>query len=143
MVKNDHGLRFGMFRQAAWAVGNKRSGLTAARTVETKSSGGFYRYEWSPCTKAFSTYLKSEGVPVVRTGRVVHQRPRPPDERTRVLDGRLRGHHRRRRREKVSASALRRGGPHSAVLVRRRRRLPQVSAATPVDRKIAFKSSYG
>ena len=90
----------------------------------------------------FLTYLKSESVPVVRAGRVVHQRPRPPDERPRVLDGRLRGHRRRRRREKVSASALRRGGPHSAVLVRRRRRLPQVSAATPVDRKIALKISY-
>ena len=51
-----------------------------------------------------TTHLKSERVPIVRTRRVVDQRPRPPDERPRVLRG-LRRLNRRRRWEQVSAAA--------------------------------------
>ena len=66
---------------------------------------------------SFQLYLKSEGVPVVRAGRVVHQRPRPPDERPRVLDGRL-------GRQRVGDAALevglrRQRGDDGAGLLRR------------------------
>ena len=41
-----------MFRHPAWAVGSCSSGPLAARTVRTKSMGGCYRPELSPCTLA-------------------------------------------------------------------------------------------
>ena len=39
-----------MFRQPDGAVGGYSSGPQAAGTVGTKSTGGFLRPEWSPCT---------------------------------------------------------------------------------------------
>ena len=39
-----------MFRHPARSVGSYRSGPTAARTIGTKSTGGFYHTELSPCT---------------------------------------------------------------------------------------------
>ena len=38
-----------MFRHPAWAVGSYSSGPPAAGTVATKSTGGFYRSDVSPC----------------------------------------------------------------------------------------------
>ena len=38
-----------MFRYPAWAVGSHSSGLPAAGTVGTKSTGGFYQADGSPC----------------------------------------------------------------------------------------------
>ena len=43
-------LGFGMFGHPAWAVGSYRCGPSAAGTVGTRSSGGFYRADGSPCT---------------------------------------------------------------------------------------------
>ena len=40
---------FGMFRHPAWAVGSYSSGPSAAGTVWTKSMGGFYQRDESPC----------------------------------------------------------------------------------------------
>ena len=37
-----------MFRHPAWAVGSYRSGPPAAGSAGTKSTGGFFRPEWSP-----------------------------------------------------------------------------------------------
>ena len=48
-----------MFRHAAWAVGSCNSGPPAARTVGTKSTGGFYRPDRSPCISVYDTYLAS------------------------------------------------------------------------------------
>ena len=50
LVKTSCWLRFGMFRHPAWAVGRFRWGQTAAVTVRTESTGGFYHCEFSPCT---------------------------------------------------------------------------------------------
>ena len=38
-----------MFRYAAWAAGRDRSGPPAAETVGTKSTGGCYQQDVSPC----------------------------------------------------------------------------------------------
>ena len=38
-----------MFYYPAWAVGSYRSGLSAAKTVVTKSMGGCYQRDGSPC----------------------------------------------------------------------------------------------
>ena len=38
-----------MFRHPAWAVGSYSSGPPAAGTVGTKSTGGCYHSDWSPC----------------------------------------------------------------------------------------------
>ena len=43
-------LGFGMFRHPAWAVGSYSSCPLAAKTVGTKSTGGCYHQELSPCT---------------------------------------------------------------------------------------------
>ena len=43
-------ISFGIFRHPAWVVGSCSSGPSAAEGAETKSTGGFYRPEWSPCT---------------------------------------------------------------------------------------------
>ena len=40
-----------MFRHPAWAVGSYSGGPPAAGTVGTKSTGGFYRADGSPCTQ--------------------------------------------------------------------------------------------
>ena len=39
-----------MFRHPAWAVGSYSSGPLAAKTVGTKSTGGCYHQELSPCS---------------------------------------------------------------------------------------------
>ena len=41
-------------RALAWAVGRNSSGPPAAGTVGTKSTGGFYRADGSPCTLQLS-----------------------------------------------------------------------------------------
>ena len=51
MVKTSFWLRFEMFGHPAWAVGSYSSGPPAARSAGIKSTGGFYRMEWSPCTQ--------------------------------------------------------------------------------------------
>ena len=38
-----------MFRHPAWAVGSYSRGPPVARTIGTKSTGGFYRLDLSPC----------------------------------------------------------------------------------------------
>ena len=55
-----------MFRHPAQAVGSSSSGLTAARTVGSKSTGGSYRCELSPCT----LYIYQFGVKVGVVGAV-------------------------------------------------------------------------
>ena len=52
-VKTSRWLTFGMFRHPVWAVGSYSSGPLAASTVVTKSTGGFYRPDLSPCTCTF------------------------------------------------------------------------------------------
>lgn len=39
-----------MFRHPAWAVGSHSNSQTAAGTLKTKSTGGFYHSNGSPCT---------------------------------------------------------------------------------------------
>ena len=51
--KNDENLLLTLIRDvlpSAWAEGSYRSGLLAARTVETKSTGGYHNSSVSPCT---------------------------------------------------------------------------------------------
>ena len=43
-------LGLGMFHHPAWAVGSYNSGIPAVRAVGTKSTGGFYQEDVSPCT---------------------------------------------------------------------------------------------
>ena len=47
MVKTSRWLLFGIVHHPAWGVGNCSSGLPAAKTVGTESTGGFYH---TPCT---------------------------------------------------------------------------------------------
>ena len=56
-MKTSRWLRFGMFRHPAQAVGSYSSGPPAAGTVGTKSTGGFYICEWSPCRFLQCSYL--------------------------------------------------------------------------------------
>ena len=43
-----------MFRHPAWAVGSYSSGPPAAKTVGTKSTGGCYRGDVSPCISGYA-----------------------------------------------------------------------------------------
>ena len=51
-----------MLRHPAWAVGSYSSGPRATETVGTKSTGGFFRPEWSPCILVSKSNLL-EGIP--------------------------------------------------------------------------------
>ena len=46
-----------MFRHPAWAVGSYSSDPPAAGTLGTKSTGGFYQADKSPCSFATCTVL--------------------------------------------------------------------------------------
>ena len=51
-----------MLRHPAWAVGGYSSGPRTTETVGTKSTGGFFLPERSPCILVFKSNL-SEGIP--------------------------------------------------------------------------------
>ena len=51
LVYTSRWLRFGVFHHSAWAVGSYSSSPTAAGTVGTKSTGGFYYPDGSPCNQ--------------------------------------------------------------------------------------------
>ena len=48
-----------MFRHPAWAVGSCSSGPPPARTVGSKSTGGFYHSDGSPCISQENLYYSS------------------------------------------------------------------------------------
>ena len=80
-----------MFRHPAWAVGSCSSGPPTAVSVGTKSTGGFYRPDLSPCTGyvtallgcqargtlspflAYEKIMRSSPYPVVRLIRSNHR----------------------------------------------------------------------
>ena len=54
MWKTSRWVKLGMFHHPAWAVASYSSGPAAARTVGTKSTGGFSRPDGSPCNRMWS-----------------------------------------------------------------------------------------
>ena len=62
LVKTSCLLRFGMFDHPVWAVSSCSSGPSAAKTAGTKSTGGFYQRDGSPCRSRYHSHNHQQQV---------------------------------------------------------------------------------